>query len=61
MSSLRLLATAGLLMVSAIAYAQKVHLKEGSLELLNGIRKINVKFDYSNMAVEKKDRATVYS
>ncbi len=54
MKPLRLIAATALLLASAMAFAQKAHLEDGNLNMLKGIKKINVKFDYSNMEVGKK-------
>lgn len=35
------------------AFAQKIKVKEGSLDVLKGVSKLNLDFDYSNMSVGK--------
>jgi len=47
------LLTSVLMLVISSASAQKVKLKEGDLSILKGITKMNVRYDYSNMAVGK--------
>ena len=36
---------------TATLYAQKIKVKEGSIEVLNGVNEYNVIFDYSNMQI----------
>lgn len=47
--------SAALLLLSTAALAQKVKLKEGSLDALKGTAQFNVKYDYSNMTVTTKN------
>jgi len=42
------------------AAAQKIKLQEGSLASLNGITKLNVRYDYSDMSVGKFDKEADY-
>jgi hypothetical protein len=40
--------------------AQKIKVQEGSLSTLQGVSKINISFDYSDMSVGKFDREADY-
>lgn len=46
---------AALLLLSSATFAQKVKLKEGSLDALKGTTQFNVQYDYSNMTVTTKN------
>ena len=48
------IAAIALLFISTFAIAQRVEVTDGSLDALKGIKKLNVKYDYSGMTVGKK-------
>ena len=47
-------ATILLLFIATYTIAQRVEVTDGNLDALKGIKKLNVKYDYSNMTVGKK-------
>lgn len=47
--------TAAMLCVTAMSFAQKIRVKEGKLDALNGVTEMNIQYDYSNMTVTTKD------
>ena len=54
MKPLRFAATIVLLFVTTFTMAQRARMIEGNLNALKGVKKLNVKYDYSNMTVGKK-------
>jgi hypothetical protein len=48
------LITTALLFVSSLVMAQRVRLEEGDLKFMEGVKKMNVQYDYSQMKVGKK-------
>jgi len=56
------LLTAAFALLAALppATAQKIKLQEGSLAPLNGISKLNIQYDYSDMSVGKFDKEADY-
>ena len=48
------IAAIALLFIYTFAIAQRVEVTDGSLDALKGIKKLNVKYDYSGMTVGKK-------
>lgn len=48
------IAAIALLFISTFAIAQRVEVTDGSLDALKGIKKLNVKYDYTGMTVGKK-------
>jgi len=49
-----LIVTAMLLLAPALVSAQRVKLTDGDVDALRGVKKLNVKYDYSDMTVGKK-------
>lgn len=54
MKPLRFAATIVLLFITTFAMAQRARVIDGNLNALKGVKKLNVKYDYSNMEVGKK-------
>lgn len=56
---MKLISTVALTVLTTLAVsdadAQKIKLKSGDLDMLNGITELNVQYDYSNMTVTTKD------
>ena len=49
------LAIAALSLAATSTFAQRVKMKEGNLDALKGVKKLNVKYDYSGMTCTTKD------
>ncbi|MBS1775375.1 MAG: hypothetical protein JSS64_03740 [Bacteroidetes bacterium] len=55
MKSLKIALALAALLASSSAMAQRIKMKEGNLDMLKGVKKMNIKYDYSNMTCTTKD------
>ncbi len=55
MRTSRITLIAAALLISSTAIAQKIKMKEGDLKSLKGVKKINMKYDYSGMTCTTKN------
>ncbi|RYE23860.1 MAG: hypothetical protein EOP51_09300 [Sphingobacteriales bacterium] len=60
MKAMRFLLLAGVLLAGTQTYAQKVKLTEGNLDVVKGITKMNVIYNYNRMSVGKFDNEADY-